>query len=144
MIFVHWDLSSMSEFVGFTQHIISVSDSVSIYALKSGTGPPIVALHGHRENHLIWSDVAPGLVEHGFTVILLDLRGCGQSSKPHGDPEHETYSKRTMANDVIVLMLVFTRHLCLSLNWSDKESQESLWLQQVQCVGARQRRTSGS
>ncbi len=34
----------------------------------------------------------------------MDLRGYGWSSAPHGDPAHETYSKRAMGRDVVAVM----------------------------------------
>jgi haloacetate dehalogenase len=39
-----------------------------------------------------------------FTVVLADLRGYGDSSKPQGLPTHENYSKRVMARDMIRVM----------------------------------------
>jgi haloacetate dehalogenase len=54
----------------------------------------------------MWHLVAPGLAEE-FTVVATDLRGYGDSSKPESAPDHEPYSKRTMAEDQISVM----RHL---------------------------------
>jgi pimeloyl-ACP methyl ester carboxylesterase len=39
-----------------------------------------------------------------FTLVLADLRGYGDSSKPASESDHANYSKRAMANDMIVLM----------------------------------------
>lgn len=36
-------------------------------------------------------------VAERFTVICPDLRGYSDGAKPAGDPEHQLYSKRTMA-----------------------------------------------
>ena len=52
---------------------------------------------------MCWHRVAPLLAER-FTVVCSDLRGCGDSSKPDGDPEHLNYSKRTMAQDQVEVM----------------------------------------
>lgn len=42
-------------------------------------------IHGLTHNHLIWSELGPGLAEHGWYLIAPDLRGRGWSSKPaHG------------------------------------------------------------
>ena len=51
----------------------------------------------------MWHRVADQLA-HTYTVIALDLRGYGKSSKPPSDDRHETYSKRTMAHDCIEVM----------------------------------------
>ena len=60
-------------------------------------------LHGFPQTKAIWSQVAPELAKY-FTVVAADLRGYGQSSKPHGKADHSTYSKRSMAADQYALM----------------------------------------
>ena len=37
-------------------------------------------------------------------MVAADLRGYGDSGKPHGDPEHLTYAKRAMAQDQVEVM----------------------------------------
>ncbi|MDX2007687.1 MAG: alpha/beta hydrolase [Meiothermus sp.] len=68
-----------------------------------GSGPPLLLLHGYPQTHTIWHRVVPYLVEH-FTVVVSDLRGYGDSSKPVGSPDHSNYSKRAMAQDQVELM----------------------------------------
>jgi haloacetate dehalogenase len=51
----------------------------------------------------MWHRIAPRLAER-FTVVAADLRGYGDSSKPPGDPDHATYSKRAMAADQVEVM----------------------------------------
>jgi haloacetate dehalogenase len=51
----------------------------------------------------MWHRVAP-LLARDFTVVAPDLRGYGGSSKPATTPDHEPYSKRAMARDVVALM----------------------------------------
>ena len=55
------------------------------------------------QNHLAWHATARSLIQE-FSVVISDLRGYGKSSKPVGDPEHQTYSKRAMALDQIEVM----------------------------------------
>ena len=69
----------------------------------AGSGPPILLLHGHPQCHLMWHAVARRLTDR-FTVVAVDLRGYGDSSKPPGGPNHEAYSKRAMAKDGAVVM----------------------------------------
>jgi haloacetate dehalogenase len=60
-----------------------------------------VLLHGFPQTHLIWRHVAAELaVDH--TVICPDLRGYGDSDKPL-EIDGTTYSKRTMAADIVSL-----------------------------------------
>jgi haloacetate dehalogenase len=54
----------------------------------------------------MWHKIAPRLAET-HTVVLADLRGYGDSSKPEGGPDHAAYSKRAMAQDMVEVM----RHL---------------------------------
>ena len=86
---------------GFAEHRIPVAHDITLNTAIGGTGTPVILLHGFPQTHLMWRHVAPELAtEH--TVICPDLRGYGASDKPT-DPDGTTYSKRTMAADVIAL-----------------------------------------
>ena len=85
----------------FKQQIITV-EGVALNVTTGGDGPPLILLHGFPQNHVIWHRVAPELAQH-FSLVMPDLRGYGDSAAPPGDPEHEAYSKRTMARDIITL-----------------------------------------
>lgn len=78
-------------------------NGVALHVATGGKGTPIVLLHGFPETHMAWRYVAPELIKD-FTVVCPDLRGYGQSEKPHGDEQHINYSKRTMAKDIYELM----------------------------------------
>lgn len=71
-----------------------------------GSGPPLLLLHGHPQTHVMWHLVAPRLARE-FTVVAMDLRGYGESSKPPTTDDHEPYSKRAMARDAIAVMRHF-------------------------------------
>lgn len=89
-------------FDGFALEQVDVDD-VSLRVRHGGSGPPVLLLHGHPRTHTTWDRVAPLLAPH-HTVVCPDLRGYGQSSKPPPAQNHETYSKRAMANDCVALM----------------------------------------
>lgn len=78
-------------------------NGVQINFRHGGKGPPLLLLHGYPQTHVIWHKVADRLAEH-FTLVMPDLRGYGDSSKPHGDAAHLNYSKRVMAQDMVALM----------------------------------------
>ncbi|MEU6322406.1 alpha/beta hydrolase [Streptomyces sp. NPDC047009] len=86
---------------GFGTRSIGVADGVELNAAVGGEGPAVVLLHGFPETHLMWRRVAPVLAEQ-HTVVCPDLRGYGASSKPEAVAE-DTYSKRTMAADIVGL-----------------------------------------
>ncbi|RYX97480.1 MAG: alpha/beta hydrolase [Comamonadaceae bacterium] len=75
----------------------------SIRTRKRGDGPPLLLLHGHPQTHAMWHRIAPALSEK-FTVLVMDLRGYGDSARPAADPEHAAYSKREMALDAVAVM----------------------------------------
>ncbi|MGF7234487.1 MAG: alpha/beta fold hydrolase [Frankia sp.] len=85
----------------FHQQRVPVADGVSLHAAVAGTGDPIVLLHGFPQTHLMWRHVAGDLAAD-HTVICPDLRGYGASDKPAATTT-STYSKRTMAADVVAL-----------------------------------------
>ena len=51
----------------------------------------------------MWHKIAPRLARE-FTVIAADLRGYGGSSTPLTTADHEPYSKRAMARDMVTVM----------------------------------------
>jgi haloacetate dehalogenase len=69
----------------------------------SGTGPPVLMLHGFPQTRAMWGALRPDLKDR-FTLITSDLRGYGESSKPDGVEQN---SFRPLAADQIALM----RHL---------------------------------
>ena len=92
-------------FPNFESFLIEVN-GVKIMARKGGSGRPLLLLHGHPQTHAIWHRVAQQLAK-SFTVVMTDLRGYGDSSKPQGTQDHLNYSKRVMASDQIEVMRHF-------------------------------------
>lgn len=92
----------MLTFPGFESRFIDV-DGVTIRSQTGGTGPALLLLHGHPQTQAMWHKVAPTLARE-FTVVLTDLRGYGDSSKPAGTPGHANYAKRAMAADPVGVM----------------------------------------
>ena len=90
-------------FPGFAHHRIETEPGIHIHARGGGSGPPLLVLHGHPQTHAIWHLVAPQLARH-FSVVLADLRGYGDSSRPAGLPDHANYSRRAMARDLVRVM----------------------------------------
>jgi pimeloyl-ACP methyl ester carboxylesterase len=57
----------------------------TIFVRRSGSGPPILLLHGFPQTHLMWRSVAP-LLARRFTVVCADLRGYGRSQSARCRP----------------------------------------------------------
>ena len=89
-------------FEGFEHFQVETNDA-EINAVRGGQGLPVLLLHGYPQTHAMWHRVAPKLAED-FTVVAVDLRGYGDSSKPFGSEDHATYSKRAMAADGVEVM----------------------------------------
>lgn len=69
----------------------------------AGSVLPLLLLHGHPQTHAMWHRVADALAA-SRSVVLMDLRGRGDSSRPPPDPAHSNYSKRAMAADAVAVM----------------------------------------
>jgi haloacetate dehalogenase len=89
-------------FAGFETHDV-LHDGVRLRVRRAGSGPPLLLLHGHPQTHAMWHRVAPALAER-HSVVLMDLRGRGDSSRPPASADHALYSKRVMAADALAVM----------------------------------------
>ena len=78
-------------------------NGIEVAGHVGGSGSPLLLLHGHPQTRAIWHKVAPELMKH-HTLVMTDLRGYGDSSKPQGTPDHSNYSKRVMAQDQLEVM----------------------------------------
>ncbi len=88
-------------FPGFTTRRIRTEGAV-IHTVRAGHGTPLLLLHGYPQTHAMWHGLAP-LLAREHHVVCADLRGYGDSSKPNSG-DAATYSKRTMAADMAMVM----------------------------------------
>ena len=80
---------------------MELPEAVIAYSI-TGKGPPLLLLHGFPETHVAWFQIAP-LLEDGFTLIMADLPGYGDSTiTTHGGDER--YTKRNMARQLVAFM----------------------------------------
>ena len=84
-------------------------DGVRLHGRVAGNGEPLLLLHGHPQSHVMWHRVAPRLTQR-HTVVLMDLRGYGDSGRPAPDAHHQAYCKREMAADALAVMAKFGFH----------------------------------
>ncbi len=77
-------------------------DSTKIYYEVNGRGPEVILIHGFMGSSASWkkSELYVDLLRSGFKVISLDLRGNGQSDRPHNP---EAYENDAEAKDIIQL-----------------------------------------
>src|SRR5678815_1700702 len=93
----------MSAMLESFEKIELMRGGVRVAAWRAGRGSPLLLLHGHPQTHVMWHCVAPALAEH-FTIVLMDLRGYGDSGRPMAGEYSEAYAKREMALDALSLM----------------------------------------
>ncbi|HEY7390962.1 MAG TPA: alpha/beta hydrolase [Bryobacteraceae bacterium] len=96
---------------GFRNERIKTSGA-EINAVIGGSGPPVLLFHGAPQSLITWRLIAPDLAKD-FTLVMCDLRGYGDSSKPPDGENHSNYSKRPMAQDGVDVMqhLGYNRYL---------------------------------
>src|SRR6267143_5160664 len=76
----------------------SVANGVGIEFDVTGSGTPVVLLHGFPDTRRLWRNQVPALADAGFRVIVPDLRGYGRSDKP---AEVDAYNLLFLAGDVL-------------------------------------------
>jgi len=84
----------VSASVAGVAHAYADLGDVLIHYVTAGSGPPLVLLHGWPQTWYEWRRIVPDLAPH-YTLIMPDLRGLGDSSRPA-----DGYDKKTVANDI--------------------------------------------
>ncbi len=89
-------------FHGFKRIAVQLPE-VTIDCVIGGAGPPLLLLHGFPQTKALWGRVGE-LLAPSFSVVCMDLRGYGDSSKPRCLPDCSNYSFRAMAEDAKAVM----------------------------------------
>jgi pimeloyl-ACP methyl ester carboxylesterase len=84
--------------VPFKHHRDNVN-GITMHYVMGGQGDAIVLLHGWPQTWYEWRGLMPILAKNNFTVIVPDLRGLGDTSKPAAG-----YDGNTTASDVYQLV----------------------------------------
>src|SRR5438445_9791253 len=79
----------------------SVTNGVGIEFDVTGSGRPVVLLHGFPDSGRLWRNQVPALVDAGHRVIVPDLRGYGRSDKP---ADVDAYNLLFLAGDVFAVL----------------------------------------
>ncbi len=77
-------------------------ESISLHIVEEGAadGEPVILLHGFPEYWWAWRKQSSAMVEAGFRVVMVDMRGYGQSDAP---ADVSAYRLGTLVNDVVRL-----------------------------------------
>ncbi len=94
---------------------VSVGD-VELAVTESGSGPPVVLIHGFPELAFSWRRQLPALEAAGYRAVAYDQRGYGGSSCP---PEIPAYRLAALVGDLIGLcdVLELRRPVIVGHDW---------------------------
>lgn len=81
---------------GTTHRLLAAPDGGEIHVVERGQGRPFLLLHGVTESALVWHYQLLDLVDAGYRVIAIDIRGHGRS-RAGGDG----YTLEAMAHDAL-------------------------------------------
>jgi pimeloyl-ACP methyl ester carboxylesterase len=59
------------------------ANGLSFHVVEQGRGEPVLLLHGFPDTSRLWRNQLPALERAGFFAMAPDLRGRGESDKPH-------------------------------------------------------------
>ncbi|GAC1402882.1 MAG: alpha/beta hydrolase [Candidatus Velthaea sp.] len=80
------------------QHLTVRANNAAFHVVRTGSGPPLLLLHGWPEFWLTWEPVMTRLSDR-FDLIAPDLRGFGDTDKPAGP-----YGPKDHAADMLALL----------------------------------------
>jgi pimeloyl-ACP methyl ester carboxylesterase len=73
------------------QEYIEVEKNVRLHVTDLGEGKPVVLIHGWPLSDAMYEYQYNALVQRGFRVIGITLRGFGQSDKPYGKYNYDVF-----------------------------------------------------
>jgi len=71
---------------------------INLNVYCDGNGPLVIFAHGWPESWYTWRHQIKFLIKNGFSVAALDMRGYGETSKPHNV---EDYDIKKLTSDII-------------------------------------------
>jgi pimeloyl-ACP methyl ester carboxylesterase len=90
------------------------NDGARIWYASYGTGQPVILLHGGLGHSGNWGYQVPALTAAGRTVVLIDSRGHGHSTR-----DSRPYTYQLMASDVLAVMDELKIEKAPIVGWSD-------------------------
>ena len=77
------------------------TNGINLHIAEAGEGPLVLLVHGFPELWYSWRHQLPALAEAGYHAVAPDVRGYGDSDKPH---EIEAYAMRQMVADYVGIL----------------------------------------
>ena len=70
----------------------SSTPPIDLHYQDAGAGPPVVLIHGWPLSYRMWEAQVDALTAAGFRCIAYDRRGFGDSGKPWGGYDYDTFA----------------------------------------------------
>lgn len=77
------------------------ANGVNLHVAEAGEGPLVLMLHGFPELWYSWRHQLPALAQAGYHAVAPDVRGYGDSDKPH---EIDAYTMRELTADAVGIL----------------------------------------
>ncbi|MDE5454175.1 alpha/beta fold hydrolase [Bradyrhizobium sp. CSA112] len=90
------------------------NDGARIWYVAYGSGPAVILLHGGLGNAGNWGHQIPAFVQARRTVVAIDSRGHGRSTR-----DSQPFSYKRMARDVLAVMDHLGLERAALVGWSD-------------------------
>lgn len=87
---------------------------VELRVADTGSGRPILFLHGYSQSRMCWRKQTESTLKDEFRLVTMDLRGHGQSEKPHDAYDDST----SWADDVRAVITELELEDVLLVAWS--------------------------
>jgi non-heme chloroperoxidase len=81
------------------EEFIEVEPNVKLHVTDLGQGPPVVLIHGWPLSDAMYEYQYVALIENGFRVVGITMRGFGLSGKPAGKYDYDVF-----ADDIKVIL----------------------------------------
>jgi pimeloyl-ACP methyl ester carboxylesterase len=87
--------------VSQVQHRMVETNGIHLHIAEQGSGPLVILCHGFPECWYSWRHQLSALAEAGFHAVAPDMRGYGQSDRPH---EIDQYTLFHLVGDMVGLL----------------------------------------
>src|SRR6202521_6229485 len=74
------------------------TNGINMHIAEAGEGPLVLLLHGWPESWYSWRHQLPALAAAGYHAVTPDVRGYGQTDKPH---DIKAYAMREHVADLV-------------------------------------------
>jgi pimeloyl-ACP methyl ester carboxylesterase len=83
------------------KHRTIKTNGINMHIAEAGAGPLVLLVHGFPELWYSWRRQIPAIAEAGFHAVAPDVRGYGDSDKPH---EIEAYAMKEHIADLLGIL----------------------------------------